>query len=246
MRTPTSPPHTRQRLLGLAATVAVHIALVAGWIAAREKAPDPDGAPAAAIQWLTIRPRPPATVTPAPVRRTQALARRTRVAGAASRTAPAARLVVPAAVAEPAAAPAAAPATPAAAPAAPAKTAYDILQQARRDLGGIDAELSKQYPGRTIRAPIDTPQKRLEKGIELANELAPPKWYQPAKIKEVTDPGGYGRKRYRVITAHGTYCMTYESAHSPDGRDPMTRNTAPKMTNCDSDLPSTAQKWSTQ
>jgi hypothetical protein len=56
---------------------------------------------------------------------------------------------------------------------------------------------------------------KLERGIARAAELAPNKWYQAPKTEEIIDPGGYGRRRYRVTTALGTCCVTYESNHGP-------------------------------
>ena len=247
------PPYpTNHRLLGVAATIAVHLALLAGWLVAREVEPDNDGVPAEAMQWVDIRPRKVAPVKAPPVRQAETQVPSKPATPAKS----AAPRVTVASVADPAPAQAPQPVAqqaqqqqaarePAAASPAP-KSADDIMQQARRDIGKINKELKQQYPARTIRAPIDTAQKRLVRGIELAHELAPPKWYQPAKVKELIDPGGYGRKRYRVTTSMGTYCMTYESNHSPDGRDPMTRSTAPKLTNCDTDQPATVQEWTTQ
>ncbi len=74
--------------------------------------------------------------------------------------------------------------------------------------------------------------------------MAPPRWYQAPKSTEIIDPGGYGRRRYRVITAHGTYCYTYESNRAPDGRDVMKNGPAQKRTTCEeNELPPTQQKW---
>ncbi len=228
----------RHRLIGVAATVVVHLALVLWWLLARQPGPDTDGTPAEAIQWVDVRPRP-AVVTappaPAPAPRKPPAAPRNMLA----RPAPAAPAATVAAVAAPQETPVAP-----VAPAPPAKSAYDMMQQARRDIGKIDKEIKKEFPEQHIKKPLDTPQARLEKGFDLAAEMAPPKWYEKAKVTELIDAGGYGRKRYRVITAQGTYCMTYESNHSPNGQDPFTRGMKPKMTNCDADEePAKAQKW---
>jgi hypothetical protein len=93
-------------------------------------------------------------------------------------------------------------------------------------------------------APVVTAQMKLEKGIAEAADMAPNKWYQAPKTQEIMDPGGYGRRRYRVVGPRGTYCVTYESNHGPDGRDSMRDGLPPKMTNCDPDEgPATFQKW---
>lgn len=131
-----------------------------------------------------------------------------------------------------------------AAPAAPAPSARELLSRAKAAAGGIDRSLRRENPQRGIVAPVETAQMKLEKGIAEAADLAPSKWYQAPKVKEIIDPGGYGRKRYRVVGARGTYCITYESNHGPDGRDSMRDGLPPKMTNCDPDEgPATIQKW---
>ncbi|MDB5792541.1 MAG: hypothetical protein JWQ80_2565, partial [Massilia sp.] len=135
------------------------------------------------------------------------------------------------------------PAEPTDNPAALAPSAADLLARAKA-AGGIDSALRKENPRRGIQAPIVTAQMKLERGIARAGELAPNKWYQAPKTEEILDPGGYGRRRYRVTTAMGTYCVTYESNHGPDGRDTMRDGIPPKLTNCDEDeQPATFQKW---
>lgn len=236
----TFPP--RARLSGVAATIALHLVLVGCWLLARAPALPDDSAPRVAIQWVNIRPyvpvatKPPAPATP-PVLTSKPVPKRAAAVAPpeAVNTTPI-ELAPPVAPAEPALEPA---------PAAAGPTAHDMLQQARRDVGKIDKDLKKEYPERFIKAPIDTATRRLVKGIALAHEMAPPKWYQPAKIQELIDPAGVGRKRYRVITSGGTYCLTYESAHSMNGSDPFTRTTnRPKKTNCPTDEePAKAQEW---
>lgn len=109
-------------------------------------------------------------------------------------------------------------------------------EQARATVEKIDAE--KPLPEST-RPFTATPQqeawKRFEKGIERAGELAPPRPGEAPKIEEIIDPGGYGRRRYRVISATGTYCITYESNHAPDGLDSMANGIKPKITTCPKD-----------
>jgi hypothetical protein len=223
---PTEFP-SQTRLYGVAATIAVHLLLIGGWLLTRHANVDTDGAPGAAIQWVDVKPPKASAVTiPAAV----AVARKAPAAPRVTVAPPAPQAVV------------SAPAPEAAAP--PARSMDDMMQQARRDLGRIAKDLNKEFPQRGIRAPIDTAHKRLVKGIELAYELAPPKWYAPAKVTEVIDPGGEGRRRYRVTTAGGTYCMTYDGPHTPNGRDQGTQPGAPKMTNCPPhEEPAKAQAW---
>ena len=221
----------RHRLIGVTATIAVHVALLGCYLLARKGRLDVDGTPAATIQWVVVRPADPVAPAP-PVAGTKPVKRKR--AGAPRMTQATAATAAPAAPIQAETAP----------HAPPARSAYDMMMQARRDIGQIDKEIKKQFPEQRIKKPLDTPQARLEKGFELASELAPPKWYQQAKVKELIDAGGYGRKRYRVITAQGTFCMTYESAHSPNGKDPFTRGSKPRISTCDADEePAKAQKW---
>lgn len=233
MRTQPTDFPSQHRLIGVAATIAVHIGLLCCWLLAREVGVDDEGPQADAIQWVDVRPDKPVAAPP-PVARAEPAAPKKPAHPRLTPVAP----PEPETVAQDEARSEPAPQAP------PAKSAYDMLQQARRDIGKIDQEIKKEFPEQHIKRPVDTPQARLEKGIELAAEMAPPKWYQPAKIKELTDPGQFGRKRYRVITAYGTYCMTYESANSPNGQDHFTRGNKPKVTNCDADEePVKPQKW---
>lgn len=106
-------------------------------------------------------------------------------------------------------------------------------EQARAAVEKMDAEKPLPESTRPLTA---TPQqeawKRFEKGIERAAELAPPRPGEAPKIEEIIDPGGYGRRRYRVTSAAGTYCITYESNHAPDGIDSMANGIKPKITTC--------------
>ena len=85
----------------------------------------------------------------------------------------------------------------------------------------------------------------MQRGIEHAAEMAPPRWYEKAKITELVVPGGNGKRRYRVITAQGTFCVTYESNHRLDGIDPFSNKQGqPKYTNCDGfEQAATKQKY---
>ncbi len=240
---PTEPTTSPQqaRLSGIAATIALHVALVALWLLQSTPARLDDGVPRVALQWVDIRPDVHVVTKPLPqaappLRLVKPAPKRAAVIAPPLASQPVPAEIPPREPAEPA---------PVPLPAATGPTVHDMLQQARRDVGQIDKDLKKQFPERLIKAPIDTATKRLVKGIALAHDLAPPKWYQPAKMEELIDPGGVGRKRYRVITSGGTYCLTYESAHSMNGTDPFTRTTnRPKKTNCPADEePAKAQAW---
>lgn len=89
------------------------------------------------------------------------------------------------------------------------RSVADIMQQARRDLAGIDRELRKQHPERGSVAPPDSKQARLARGFEAAHAAVLPKWYEGATMEEIT--GGDDRKRvYRVKSALGMFCITLD------------------------------------
>lgn len=96
-------------------------------------------------------------------------------------------------------------ATPAPAETPRARSAADILQQARRDIGTIDRDLRLQSHEPLMLAPVDTPQKRLERGIADAASAVPNHWFEVPKTTELIDANG--RKIYKVTGASGTYCI---------------------------------------
>lgn len=214
-------PHTRQT--ALAATVAVHLGIL--WYLAQQTPRRHEGPPRQAIQWLWLpKPSPAPAVAPPPEK---------------ARTSTAS---VPAIPVQPPAQPVTI-APPEQAPAAPSANVETMLQQAKAAVAGIDKDLRKETRG-LIRAPADSPQIRMRKGIEQAAELVPNKWYEAPKIIEIIDAGGYDRKRYKVVTPSGTYCVTYESNHAPDGLDIMKNGIKPKLTSCPQhEGPATRQEW---
>lgn len=235
------PPllHRTHPLTGLAVTLFLHLALVFWWNLPTYF-PNPDAAEPdpVRIQWVAIQPprpvmprravaSPPKPDQPARHRRVRELPQTQPPASLATQV-----VTAPQAITAP---PAEAPQT---------ASAYEMMQQARKDLGKIDKDLRNEFPGAPIKAPADSPQIRFERGIEHAAEMAPPKWFEAPKIRELIDPGGYGRRRYRVITAKGTYCVTYESNHAPDGLDSVKNGIKPKLTSCPKDeQPATTQKY---
>lgn len=225
-------------LTGIGISLAVHLLLIVLWQASRP-ALLPDE-PLREMQFVRVlplpdklEPPPPPLPSPAPAAARRPAARQAAQAAPQAASAPAAAEAI-----------ATAPAEPGDTPAAPARSAAELLQQAKAAVGAIDGALRKENPRRGIQAPIVTATMKLERGIARAAYMAPNKWYEAPKVHEVLDPGGYGRRRYRVITATGTYCMTYESNHGPDGRDTMRDGIPPKKTNCDPDEePATSQDW---
>lgn len=239
MHTDTPRFDTKSRLPGMAATVALHLLVIAGWLLSRDAPVAPDEA-AETIQWVNVKPpsvRPSPPPPPPPLQVSAPLAPRKEavraiVAAPASPEPPTPVVEAQAAAGAPVA------------DAPNTKSADEIMQQARRDIGKISTDLRKEFPVRGIRAPIDTAQKRLVKGMALAHELAPGKWYEAPKMAELIDPGGQGRRRYRVMTAAGPMCWTVDAPHTPNGRDQAKGAGPPKLTNCPPDEePAKAQEW---
>lgn len=225
------PPFSAKsrRLPALAATLALHLALLLLWQFSRPHL-DTASADTARIQWINIAaphplPQPvAAAVAPPPMARTLQRAAPRPTATPPARRAPAA---LPAANV-----PAAATAVnEAIAEVPPALSAADMLKQARKDLVSIEKDLKKEFPEPRVKAPRNTPQSRLEKGMDLAYEMAPPKWYEQAKIKELSVPGSPGVRRYRITTALGTYCVTYPANNSA-AFDSMQQGGKPKKSTC--------------
>ena len=230
---------------GIGISLAVHAVLLALWQLAREAPLRDETTPAAML--LRLVPAQPAA--PPPI---ADAARRLPAASAPSSAAPAApgRAGAPAAVPAPAmreappeqVAAEPTPILPDASPAPP--VAGSMLERARAAAGSADRAARKDNPTRGIVAPVVTPQMKLERGLARANELAPNKWYEGPKTEYVVDPSHYDRRRYRVVGAAGTYCVTYESNHAPDGLDTMRDGIKPKLTTCDEKwAPPTVQKW---
>ncbi|MFD2365918.1 hypothetical protein [Pseudoduganella sp. GCM10020061] len=115
-------------------------------------------------------------------------------------------------------------------PAEPAP--LSAFELARAAAGKADKELRTAFPERKLlrHKPL-TGQQKLAAGIE--HSVAPPKFYEPARITKVQDQGGWGRRIEKVQTAFGAYCMTYESNLGGDGRDLFKdSSTQPKMRTC--------------
>ena len=192
---------SNDRIIGVAVTLAVHLALILAWqMASRLPPMSPEGSDEA-MQWLTL---------PPPVRRAQDVDVSAPVAvprQSAPRSAPK-RPVQPAAITT------TAPASPAPAEAEAAQvapsglpSAESMVQSARRSAGGIDKALRKESRPLIV-APLDSPQIRMRAGMEHARAMAPPRMWEAPKVEELVNNTGDGARRTRVITGNGTYCIT--------------------------------------
>lgn len=87
-------------------------------------------------------------------------------------------------------------------------TVDQMIGMAKKDLSKADQEQRKEHP-QALGTALETKEQRLAKGFELAHQMAPNKWYQAAKVEDITPPGDDARKVYKITTALGTYCVRY-------------------------------------
>ncbi|MES2074803.1 MAG: hypothetical protein V4462_04215 [Pseudomonadota bacterium] len=207
-----------RRWVGLLLTLLLHLALLYSLLLGKTAPQRQDGQAARpAIQWLLPLPPKRAAILPPPP---PAPDRPDRPDRPAAKPAPATLLPPPpqaiAAPAQqtPAADPAAAPPAEPVFGAAP-PSAADIMRQPKRDLGKIDLakleqELRKEFPQRGApQPPPDSKQARLERGIDAAHEAVLPKWYEPARMVELSQPNSRVRI-YKISTALGAYCINIQ------------------------------------
>ncbi|WP_332854627.1 hypothetical protein [Duganella sp. S19_KUP01_CR8] len=207
--------HRPRHLPGLLITGLLHIAIIYAFMQ-RQHAADIPRAPREAMQWLLPMARPAAKSPPKPQVQPEPQARAKVTPAPKAITPPTADEILPPPPTS-APAPASIPDDPfAQAPAAQRPpSASDILSKAKLDVGKIDKQLRAAYPERAPVPPPDSKQARLERGINAAHEAVPPKWYQAAKMIELSTPDGENKTRtYKIITAIVTYCINIH----PDGR----------------------------
>jgi len=237
------------RRLGLLLTAFVHLALLVGWQALRTlPAPArPDDGARSRTVWIPL-PRPrPATATAlkdedAPPRK-EAPARHPHPVAPAITVPP---LPATAPVAAPADSVTPPPGTSAETPSQPAATkpsAEQIMERARRDIGGIDKALRKENRP-YIGAPLDSPQIRMRRKMEEAAALAPGRIWEAPKVESLVNDTGDGARRSRVITGNGTYCITDRSPAT--SIDMIEKHGKQRITSCPQhEQPATQQEWRT-
>ena len=247
------PSYQPERARGgpIALTIALHVALLLTWkLGPAVRVPD---VRAAAARWFLLtpeRPRAPRVpVAATPVAAAHAIVRQTPQRPAprameAARTPMAgdapARPTTPGPVpSEPAIAVLAKPDATVpdelmAAPSAPAPGKIaELIGQTRYNVGKIDRELRKDAPA-ALQAPADTRMSRLAAGIEGARPK--PKWNEAARIEEITDQSGSGKRIYKVITAFGTYCAIYQGNNTAHAIDDLKYGNKPLLVKCPTPL----------
>lgn len=227
-----SPLRLDHRLTGTALTVLVHAALILAWQLSRTAPPAQPEDSGPAMQWLRLpAPRPRIEAAPAPPPPQAAARTATRTPAR-----PAAQAELPP---RPAAAPE--PAAQAAPPAAP--SAETIMERARRSVGSIDRALRKENRPLIV-APPDSPQIRMQQGMEQARAMAAPRLWEAPKVEELVNNTGDGARRTRVITGSGTYCVTDRAPTT--NVEMIEMHGRRRFTNCPAhEEPAKRQEWRT-
>lgn len=103
-----------------------------------------------------------------------------------------------------------------------ADTAVELQQEAaekkkQEALAAANRPANQQLPAKAAALSGTASQMdKLAKGIEAAHAAAPNRWYQAARIDDITPPGDDQRKIYQVTTALGTYCIRYKDKNKAD------------------------------
>lgn len=224
-------PDRDRRVAALALTLGLHLAVLCGWHLNSRIRGDDGSDTGSRIQWLLVPKANPVAVPTPQVSKPVAAAPRPQASAVP---------LTPSDEAPSSPADIAVQAAPTPAPA----MGLGMLDRARSAVGEIDRGLQEANKSKLIRAKPVSTQMRLERAMQKAHDMAPNKWYEAPKVTEIIDPGGYGRRRYRVVGANGTYCITVESNHAPDRIDTMQHGIKPKLTNCDADeQAATKQDW---
>jgi hypothetical protein len=232
------------RRYGLLLTVLVHAALLAGWQAMRTlpvPAPVEDGL-RTRVFWIPL-------ALPEPRLREQKPAPLLPAASAPGAYRGPALVLPPVPAVAPASADSTATPPAARAPGADAPpvanetSARQIMERARRDIGGIDKALRKENRP-YIAAPLDSPQIRLRQGMEQAHALAPNRLWEAPKVEELVNNTGDGARRSRVITGGGTYCITERAPTT--SIDMIEKHGKLRFTTCpEHEEPAKQQAWRT-
>lgn len=100
-------------------------------------------------------------------------------------------------------------------PAAPPMPAADLLRLTLYNAGKVDQEL-RQGKLAPLPPAKDTPRGKIDAAFEAAHQAVKPKWYEAAKVSEISAPGSRTRV-YKIRTALGTYCISVADPSSGGG-----------------------------
>lgn len=111
-------------------------------------------------------------------------------------------------------------------PATPPMPAAELLRLTLYNAGKVDNELRKGKLAPLLPAK-DTIRGKIDAAFEAAHQAVKPKWYEAAKVSEISAPGSRNRV-YKIRTALGTYCITMADPSSGG----VGRNSGPLYSNC--------------
>lgn len=92
-------------------------------------------------------------------------------------------------------------------------------KDAKADAGQAGARAANaQFPPKpVVLSGTASQMEKLARGIEEAHAAAPNRWYQAAKIEDVTPPGDDQRKIYKITgVLTGSYCVRYKDKNKGD------------------------------
>ena len=112
-------------------------------------------------------------------------------------------------------------------PAAPPMPAADLLRLTLYNAGKVDNEL-RQGKLAPLPPAKDTIRGKIDAAFEAAHQAVKPKWYEAAKVSEISAPGSRTRV-YKIRTALGTYCISMADPSSGGG---VGGNSGPRYSNC--------------
>lgn len=109
-------------------------------------------------------------------------------------------------------------------------SATQMLELARREAGKADKALREEDKEQRKDEKEDKPANRIAnfgmagetqnqkvaRLFEEAHAAAPNKWYQAAKVEDITPPGDDARKIYKITGLLGTYCVRYADKNRGD------------------------------
>ncbi|KQV91394.1 hypothetical protein ASD15_05050 [Massilia sp. Root351] len=112
-------------------------------------------------------------------------------------------------------------------PAAPPMPAAELLRLTLYNAGKVDNEL-RQGKLAPLPPAKDTIRGKIDAAFEAAHQAVKPKWYEAAKVSEISAPGARTRV-YQIRTALGTYCISMADPSSGGG---VGGNSGPRYSNC--------------
>ncbi|HEX8785755.1 MAG TPA: hypothetical protein VF793_06195 [Telluria sp.] len=129
---------------------------------------------------------------------------------------------------------------------APASTpdGTSLVERARHAAGAVDRALRKENNPYIV-APPDSPQLRMQKEMQAAHDMVPPKLWEAPKIAELVNNTGDGTRRTRVITGNGTYCINERPPTASIDTIETLGKVTPYLSCPKHETPANPQEWKT-